>query len=239
MGHHKCKLFPTEAGYHGIREKLGKQPCQVAEQLIADGMTPVIVDVFEMIHVEHAQGERRLLALVLLEPLLSLVEPVAPVVESGQVVPVGRLLDAVELLQRFQVVADPALQLLGLKGLVEEVVRPLLEVAGREAVLVRHRDADDGELLLAVALPQHPHQTDAVDLRHVVVHQHEPDGGVLLEQGQGIAGSGGLVYLQQLLAQLGRSAMAGGARVIDHQHFDGLVQIEAVHQADGILQGVT
>lgn len=89
MGHHQGKLFPTEAGYHGIREKLGKQPCQVTEQLIADGMTPVIVDVFEMIHVEHAQGERRLLALVLLEPLLSLVEPVAPVVEPGQVVPIG------------------------------------------------------------------------------------------------------------------------------------------------------
>ena len=128
------------------------------------------------------------MALMLLEPLLTLVEPVASVVKSGQVVSVGRFLDVVELLKGLQVVADPALQLLGFKGLIEKIIRPLLEVACREAVFVLHRDADDGELLLAVALAQHSHQADAIDLRHVVVHQHQANGGVLLELRQRIAG---------------------------------------------------
>ena len=238
MGHHQGKFLATETGYHGIREELGEQPGQVAEQLIADGMAPVIVDLLEMIHIEHAQGELRLLTLMLLEPLLPLVEPVTPVVEPGQVVAIGGFLDAVELLKGLQIVADPALQLLGLERLVEKIVRPLLEVAGREAVLVRHRDADDGELLLAVTLTQHPHQADAVDFRHVVIHQHQANGRVLLEQGQGIPGAGCLVHQQQLLAQLGGGAMTGSERIIDHQHFYGLVEVEAVHQADGVLQGV-
>lgn len=61
---------------------------------------------------------------------------------------------------------------------------------------------------------------------------------MLLEQGQGIPGAGCLVHQQQLFAQLGSGAMAGGAGVIDHQHLDSLIEVEAVHQADGVLQGV-
>ena len=129
VGHHQGKFFTTESGYHGIREELGEQPGQVTEQLIADGVPPVIIDLLGVIHIEHAQGELRLMALILLEPLLTLVEPVASVVKSGQVVSVGRFLDVVELLKGLQVVADPALQLLGFNGLIEKIIRPLLELA--------------------------------------------------------------------------------------------------------------
>ena len=58
---------------------------------------------------------------------------------------------------------------------------------------------------------------------------------MLLEQGQGIPGAGCLVHQQQLLAQLGGGAMTGSERIIDHQHLYGLVEVEAVHQADGVL----
>ncbi|CAJ1779275.1 hypothetical protein LMCDFJHI_00771 [Aeromonas salmonicida] len=200
MGHHKGKLLPPKAGNHGIGEELGQQPGEVAEQLIADGMTPVIVDLLEVIHIEDTQRERRLLALMLLKPLLPLVELVAPVIKPGQVVAVGGFLNAVELLKRLQVMADPTLQLFRLERLVEKVVGPLLEVASRQAPFVRHRDPYDGELLLAVALSQHPYQADAVNFRHVVVDQYQPDGRILLKGGQGFAGMARLVDQQQLLA---------------------------------------
>ncbi len=237
--HHQGKLLAAKAGDHGIGEELGEQTGEVTQQLIADGVTPVIVDLLEVIHIEHAQCKRCFLALVLLEPFLTLVEPVAPVVEPGQVVAIGRLLDAVELLQRLQIVADPALQLFRLERLVEEVVGTLFEVAGGEAAFVRHRDPYDGELLLAVALAQHAYQADPVNFWHIVVDQYQPDGRVLLELGQRFTGVARLVHLQQLLAQLGHGAVAGGTGIIDHQHFDALVEVEAMDQADGILQGVT
>ncbi len=134
--------------------------------------------------------------------------------------------------------ADPALQLFRLERLVEKVVGPLFQVASGETALVRDRDPDNRQLLLAVTLSQHAHQTDAIDLRHIVVDQSQPDAGVLLQHRHRFARMTRLVHLQQLLAQLGHGAVAGGARIIDDQHFDGLVEIEAVHQADRILQRV-
>ncbi len=232
------EFLAAQAAQQHLRKGRGQGAGEHHQGAVAAGMAEAVVDLLEVIEVEHRHADFTALALRLLQQLQTLLVEGAAVVQPGQRVELRGLFQRAQQVAALEGGHHPAVELLGAERLAQEVIGAVLDELRTERALGVGGYADDDQIVAPELLPQQLDQFEAADAGHGVVQHQQVDVRLLAEQAQGLLA---VARLQNLVAVRGEDVadvVAGGVGVVGDQDLDMAVAVEPVQQAEGVFVGV-
>ncbi len=129
-GHQQAELLATEARDQVFLARvLGDRRGHRAQRVIAGLVAMGIVDVLEVVDIDHRHRHLLTIQVQLRQLALALFQEAAAIGQAGQEIAGGQVLQGADQLQLVHVLRDAAEELLAREGLAQEIVGAVLEEA--------------------------------------------------------------------------------------------------------------